>query len=215
MPSVTYSTQPGVTFRKLATPGEHLAAAALRFQYICIKMGWVEGDPELELEQDEYDLHSDHFGAFDGPDLVGCMRMTLNSSHGFMTKEAFGSLLADPAMLSDPPEQTADISRLCLAPSYQKVVKALPVMLGLYAVAYAEAQVRGIRYWYFATNRGELAVLRRSCYFPVEELGKGITTDGKWTSVCRLDLVKTRQVLERYNPDLLEFIDKSGGVAAK
>lgn len=207
-PDILEFEQGGYQFKELSSAAELTTAFAFRYAIVVEKMHWVPGDPATRQEYDEFDPVSYHFGAYRGRQLVGYMRFTREGQAvGTMTRNYFSELFTSaPAY---PPDQTVDISRLLIDTAAINRNKRQMVMIlrGLYRLAYGRSErlQPHIRYWYFVTTPILLRGLRWRFGFPVQELGHGVTSDGKTTYVAGLDLEAGRRRLRWLAPWRLHY----------
>ncbi|HSX02263.1 MAG TPA: GNAT family N-acyltransferase [Candidatus Saccharimonadia bacterium] len=187
----------GLVFRELTAEADFRAAYRLRYKICVEQLHWVQGVPEEQLEYDDYDKYSYHFGCFRESKLIGYMRMTPeDNSVGTMSRDHFGHLWQiDPQY---PTHETADLSRLLVdRPYLHKPLLLRRILIGLYRLAYGRAELSRprIRYWYFITTGRLLKALRWQLGLPVKVFGHDQTSDGKTTYAVGLDLQRGRRRL--------------------
>lgn len=207
----------GLSFRPLMAH-ELEAAFRLRHRFVCEDMQWLPPHPSGQ-EFDAWDGLDDppdarttvHVGAFDGDRLVGYLRMVPDSLMTFpgtndlrrtMTLTIFRGLITTP-LKRTPVERTADISRWVFDKDYARQCSRRQIgnlYAGLFWVAYQAASRMNIRYWTFVTGRRVFRLLRWACRFPVENIGSGITSDGKRNYALFLDLQASAKRVRWANP---------------
>lgn len=198
-------------FRELVTKEE--LQLAYRFRYdICVKqLHWIKGDPVHQVERDEYDEYSYHFGCFLEGKMVGYIRMTPEIAPVvIMSRKYFPRLWHnDPDY---PKDRSADISRLIIAREQRHNRKQLKlILMGLYRLTYARARLvrPSIRYWYFITSPVMARALHWQFGFSVKKHGHGVTSDGKLTYVASLDLEKGWRRLLLLAPLRLRYFERA------
>jgi N-acyl-L-homoserine lactone synthetase len=183
-------TEGGLHFEELITEDQKTAAYRLRYEICSLRLKWIPGDPATRLETDKWDAIAHHFGVFNqSGQLIAYMRMVPDSPASTMTRECFPYLIKhrDTPV---PMEESADLSRLIVDPAYHGRKTLVAILLGLYRLTYARSVLkgRGIRYWYFVTNKREIQGIRLGLRVPVRVLGGDKTPDGKINYACRMDI---------------------------
>jgi len=104
----------GFRVNVLTNPDEIQQAYLLRDKIFCRELKWVS-KTEGSFETDEYDKHAVFFGVFDRRMQLAAFVRLVPSQAPFMLEKDFASLV-DPCHRIRKNEDTAELSRLCVAP---------------------------------------------------------------------------------------------------
>ncbi len=165
-------------------------AHRLRHRIFCDELKWVLHSTN-DMESDEYDRNAVFFGVFDeNRNLVSFLRLIMPGRQFMMEKEFLS--LVDPGHRIRKERDTAEISRLCVAPEARYYHKAgnfdvHKISLVLFKGVYQWCMLNKIRYLYAVT---ELKVYRLYCLkgFPYRLIGKPIRMpDGVTVVAVMLD----------------------------
>lgn len=149
-------------------------AYRLRHRIFCDELKWVLHSTN-DMEFDEYDRNAVFFGVYDeGRELISFLRLIMPGRQFMMEKEFLS--LVDPDHRIRKELDTAEISRLCVAPEARCNHKAgnfdvHKISLALFKGVYQWCMLNKIRYLYAVT---ELKVYRLYCLkgFPYRLIGK-------------------------------------------
>jgi N-acyl amino acid synthase of PEP-CTERM/exosortase system len=159
----------------------------LRYKVYCEEWGFEKAEDHLGgLEFDEYDEHSVHLGAFssDSGDLIGTIRLILNSEIGFPIENHCTFDTDQPYLEKN---RLAEISRLAVSKEFRKrAVDSLIyndghlesveaarkdaderrkhefyIIMGLYVCMYRESAALGLTHWYGLMAKGLRILLKR------------------------------------------------------
>ena len=104
----------GLVIKTLSDEREKIQAHQLRHRIFCDELKWVLHSRN-DMESDEYDRNAVFFGVFDeGRRLVSFLRLIMPGRQFMMEKEFLS--LVDPGHRIRKEQDTAEISRLCVAP---------------------------------------------------------------------------------------------------
>ncbi len=192
----------GASFQFLPIDGDESrlkASYGLRYQVYCVERGFLNpADYNDELESDEFDGNSLHFGAVSvhGP-LIGTIRLVREGAKAFPLAQHCN------IDLSSLPPRTAEISRLAVSKTYRRRVdddiygispdalsdrdpgglqrrRRPEIVLGLYKIMYQESKRQGIDYWLAAMERSLVRLLWRYS-FTFEPIGPEVDYYGPVT----------------------------------
>lgn len=108
----------GYSVRMITDAGGLRQAFQLRHRVFCEELKWVsETDDRSEI--DEYDINAIHFGVFDKDNILRAYLRLVHTNRPFMLKDIFGSLIG-PGHELKRDTNTAEVSRLCVAPEARK-----------------------------------------------------------------------------------------------
>ncbi len=198
----------GLTVRSIGEEREKTEAYRLRHRIFCDELKWVL-QSSGGMESDEYDRHAVFFGVFDeSRTLISFLRLIM-PDRPFMMEKEFLSLV-DPGHRIRKERDTAEISRLCVAPESRSRPGAgnfdvHRISLLLFKGVYQWCLQNRIRYLYAVT---ELKVYRLYCLkgFPYRTLGKPVSMpDGVTVVAVMLDWFEfeTQNAVKR--PALLDW----------
>ncbi len=119
----------------------------LRYQVYVEEFGFERPeDHPGGLEIDPWDPHSIHFVCLYHGEIIGTLRLVLDSVLGLPVTQAV-------AIDIQAPSSSAEISRLAVTREFRQREKADPIItLGLYQAMYHESKRRGITHWYMITD---------------------------------------------------------------
>lgn len=141
--------------KSITDKDEMLEVFRLRHRVFCEELAWVPSTPWV-LEIDAYDNHAIPFGVFDSRNnLVAYLRLVM-PTHEFMMEKEFRKMV-DPTHNIRKEPDTAEISRLCIAPEARKdqVVTDFgkhTISVVLLKGIYRWCKLNGIRYLYAITD---------------------------------------------------------------
>lgn len=213
-----------------AFPGEDMLmgqAYQLRFQTYCMECGYLPpGDYPDQQEKDSYDVHSEHFCAYNlKKDLIGYVRLVRPDAHDHFPFQNHRLGLYD-SFEAPPAEETGEISRLIVSQQYRRrrgdsmagvapeEINLLPseerrlhspqILLTLYRQVYAFSLQEGVRYWYAAM---EPALARSlSCMnFGFRQIGPPADYYGM-VAPYLADLRELEERLDARNPELMDWL---------
>jgi N-acyl-L-homoserine lactone synthetase len=149
----------------------------LRYRVHCMERDLINHKQCRDgLESDKYDPYSVHFFAADKHEMVGTIRLILNSPYGFPFVENCGDgLFIDISTF--PKTHIAEISRYTIS-RYSNYTKG--IAFGLFREMYRESKRRGITHWFALMERPLYVLLRRSG-FEFRPIGKKIELRGTVT----------------------------------
>jgi N-acyl amino acid synthase of PEP-CTERM/exosortase system len=165
-------------------------AFRLRHRIFCDELKWVLHSTN-DMESDEYDRNAVFFGVFDeNRRLVSFLRLILPDRRFMMEQEFL--FLVDPGHRIRKERDTAEISRLCVAPEARRHRNAgnfdvHKISLILFKGVYQWCMLNKIRYLYAVT---EQKVYRLYCLkgFPYRLIGKPARMpDGATVAAVMLD----------------------------
>ncbi len=180
----------GFTVKTIIDERDKEVAYRLRHRIFCEELKWVLNSTN-DMESDEYDDHAVFFGVFDGGgNLVSFLRLIMPGRRFMMEKEFL--FLVDPGHRLRKERDTAEISRLCVAPEARHSHRSgnfdvHKISLILFKGVYQWCKINNIRYLYAVT---ELKVFRLYCLkgFPYRLIGKPATMpDGVTVVAVMLD----------------------------
>jgi acyl homoserine lactone synthase len=141
----------GCWIRSIGSEKEYLQAYRLRHQVFCETLGWVPPNP-TGLEIDRYDSFATLLGLFsEENNLMGLIRL-LPPDRPFMLEEEFSDLMA-PGYRIRKEVDTAEISRLAIAPSAKERGLSSHYLNILLKGLYQWALVNEIRYSYLEVEK--------------------------------------------------------------
>lgn len=173
-------------FERLDSESALQTCYALRYQVYCQECKFLpEADYPNQIETDEYDGNSVHFGAYHvAGDFAGTVRLAL----GTMAELPFAPhCVVDPASLpaGATTAKVGEISRLAVSRKFRRrntdgvlpdqYVTSLPpselsgehrrnfpeLIMGLYKAMYQETKRQGIEFWFAAMEQSLTRMLRR------------------------------------------------------
>ena len=200
----------GYVVKQIVSKQEKRAALRLRHRIFCDELKWVLRTDQ-GMESDEYDGDSVFFGVFDrDKKLISFLRLIMPDNRFMMEKEFLS--LVDPGHRIRKEADTAEISRLCVAPEVRADHRdgnfgVHKISLTLFKGVYHWCRLNRIRYLYAVT---ELKVYRLYCLkgFPYRPLGKPQTMpDGvtiiavmlDWQEFASANAVKRVELLDWFN----------------
>ncbi len=202
----------GLTVKNLVSQTEKMQAFRLRHQIFCGELGWVLR-AENGLETDEYDARAVPFGVYGaGEELLSYLRLIMPDSR-FMLEKEFLSLVS-PEHAVRKHDDTAEISRLCVAPVARHDVLAgnfgvHRASLLLFKGVYHWCLKNGIRFLYAVT---ELKVYRLFCAkgFPYKLIGDPKTmADGVVAVAVMMDWREFEAMNAQKRPGLLKWFNQN------
>lgn len=164
----------GYVVKTIVSEEERSAAYQLRHRIFCNELKWVLHSTN-NMESDEYDSNAIFFGVFDDEhNLVSFLRLIMPDRQFMMEKEFLA--LVDPNHRIRKEPDTAEISRLCVAPEARSNHKignfdVHKISLILFKGVYQWCLLNKMRYLYAVT---ELKIFRLYCLkgFPYRMIGR-------------------------------------------
>jgi acyl homoserine lactone synthase len=202
----------GFVVKQIASEDEKAAAYRLRHSIFCGELKWVLQSTN-GMEHDEYDDNAIFFGVFDGQQrLVSFLRLILPNRQ-FMMEKAFLSLV-DPSHRIRKEADTAEISRLCVAPEVRNSrtggnFGVHKISLLLCKAVYQWCKLNNVRFLYAVT---ELKVYRLYCLtgFLYRTIGTPVKMpDGVTAVAVMLDWDEFELVNAAKRPEFLAWFRKS------
>ncbi len=202
----------GFIVKQIISQEEREAAFRLRHSIFCGELKWVLQSSD-GMESDEYDGNAVFFGVFDaGGRLVSFLRLILPDQQ-FMVEKVFLSLV-DPAHHIRKEADTAEISRLCVAPEARTSHNegnfgVHRISLLLFKAVYQWCRINGLRYLYAVT---ELKVYRLYCLkgFPYRKIGVPTKmSDGVTVVAVMLDWEEFEFINIAKRPELLAWFKET------
>lgn len=190
--------------------GDKIEAYRLRNAIFCKELGWVHQTQD-ELEVDEYDKHAVFLGVLNGQrKLVAFLRIIL-AERKFMIEKDFLALV-DRRHAIRKEGDTAELSRLCVAPDWRKNKVAgnfgtHNVSILLFKGAYQWCGKNNIRFLYAVT---ELKIFKLLCFkdFPCKLIGKPrVMPDGLLAVAFRIDLEEWKAIQTLRSRKLLDWFN--------
>jgi N-acyl amino acid synthase of PEP-CTERM/exosortase system len=211
------------------------SAFALRFKVYCLECKFLDSKayPD-ELETDERDPVSAHFGAYNrNQELVGYVRLVPPDAQGHLPWEAHCNALLESARL--PPRLgSAEISRLMVREDYRRRrgdtlsgvarpeeeplelrdrrTTSPQILLTLYRQMYIYSLAHGVRHWYAAMERALARSLNRMD-FAFNRIGEQADYFGP-VAPYLADLRELESHLGQYQPELLKWMKPREDAAA-
>ncbi|MBN2466986.1 MAG: GNAT family N-acetyltransferase [Deltaproteobacteria bacterium] len=146
-----------ISFQRVYPGDRHLLKLSYRLRYrvYCLECNFEDPDDHSdEMEYDEYDPHSIHFVALDNFQVIGTVRLVMNSPIGFPLERHCD---VQPGKTRYDRRGLAEVSRLAVGKSW----RCSDVSLGLMRAVYQESKKIGIFYWYAAMERKLERLLRQ------------------------------------------------------
>ena len=161
-------------------------AYKLRHQIFAEQLRWVPRT-KSNLEIDDYDSGSIHFGAFIDRELVAYLRLIIPENQ-FMLENEFIDLIGQGHTIRKF-HDTAEVSRLCISQrgrthrSISTPYGTFDIVMLLYKSIYTWCNMNGVRYLY-AVIAQELFRLIRAKGFPCDPIGPFTDMPGGVTAVA-------------------------------
>lgn len=189
MPALDQKEDMGLFQFKIASGKELEEVFRLRYKVYCEEWGFERPEDHPKgVETDEYDEHSIHFAALRDGQLVGTVRMILNSEKGFPI-EKHCKIDVDLSTLDR--DKICELSRLAISKEYRRRAedalihgnidkytsintststtgerrRRQEIVIGLYKRIYVMSKKMGITHWYAVMARGLYLLLRRMGIF--------------------------------------------------
>ena len=204
-------------------------AYELRFQTYCLERGFLPAqDYPNRQEKDSYDIHSEHFCAFNHQkDLVGYVRLVRSDERDSFPFQHHRLDLFDSADLP-PASESGEISRLIVCQNYrrrrgdnmagvstedvthkksatsERRVHSPQILLSLYRQMYACSLKQDIRYWY-AAMEPSLARALSQMNFGFRQIGPPADYYGMVAPYVA-DLRDLEMRIQAKNPDLMDWL---------
>lgn len=204
----------GFVVKTITSEEERSAAYRLRHRIFCNELKWVLHSTN-DMESDEYDSNAVFFGVFDEhPRLVSFLRLIMPDRQFMMEKEFLS--LVDPNHRIRKGPDTAEISRLCVAPEARNNHKignfdVHKISLILFKGVYQWCLLNKMRYLYAVT---ELKIFRLYCLkgFPYRMIGRPTKMpDGVTVVAVVLDWDEFERSNEVSRPELVGWFRKDQG----
>lgn len=164
----------GYVVRNIATEKDFFKSYRLRHRIFCDELGWVSPNAD-GLETDGYDGNAESFGVFDPFDGLSAYLRLIMPGEPFMIEREFLSMVSPDHEIRRE-KDTAEISRLCLAPESRRYMVAgdygyHSISVVLLKGIYRWCTLNGIRYLYAVT---EQKIYRLACSkgFPFRLIGE-------------------------------------------
>ena len=137
----------GIIVKRVESEEEINALKKLRYKIYCEQLGWIKHDKYPDgIEQDAYDNHSIHFGAFKDGKAIGAIRLIKENPTVFPIHSICDLWDSENSKLKD--SRTSEISRLIVDTSIEKMPRSA-ITLGLIKqLYYASKYHEGITHWY-------------------------------------------------------------------
>jgi N-acyl amino acid synthase of PEP-CTERM/exosortase system len=221
-----------IRFKKITDTIELQEAFRLRYKVYCLERGFERPeDYPWGLEWDEFDEHAMHFGAFLDGELLGTVRLILNSRLGFPI-ERYCEIKADELIARN---RTGEISRLAVLKEFPQRNEDGPVycdrafrdglhreireslwedrrqaeiVTGLYTCLYRESKEIGLSQWLAAMTRG-LSVLLKRMGVHFVPIGPETSYHGRRTPHLA-SIGALEKSVQELNPDLLRKVKGDG-----
>lgn len=197
-------------FRRAKTPQEMEQIQRLRFRVYCLEKQFLPVDDYKDgIESDEFDPYSVHFLAVESEnhgEILGTMRLILDSENGFPVEKHF--------KLSRPVKDrsgTVELSRLIVAREAQNL-SAL-ILMGLFREVYLYSKEHEIDDCYAVLEESLLRLLTRFG-LPFEEVGEKSWYYNTLNSPVFLSVSNADLVLERNNALFYAYLQEPKGVAS-
>lgn len=203
--------------RSLVSEEEYDQAYRLRYRIFSEELRWVL-QSQNDKEMDEYDDYAVSFGVFDGKRrLISYLRLIMPGRQFMMEKEFLS--LVDPGHRVRKGPDTAEISRLCVAPEARTEKSEgnfgiHQISLLLFKGVYHWCLHNAVRYLYAVT---EVKVFRLYCAkgFPYRAIGKPAEMpDGATVVAVILDWKEFEQLNSVKRPQLLEWFTGNPSVCS-
>lgn len=178
-----------------------------RYLYWVKKFNFLKNlDTDDDSEQDKYDEHSVHFGAFDESDkLVGYVRFILPGSNGFQVYNEFEELVHPRIKDSHFSPQSVESSRLVVAPELGP--RRRDVAKVIYKLQYQYFKRNGFKYWYHVSELKLIRALRLQNY-PFKIIGKPKEYQGASCYPAFVDLDELDSFLLKKNPKQYQWLNE-------
>jgi len=136
-----------IIIRKVEDPEELKALFRLRHKIYCEELHWLDAANYPEgLEKDEYDKYSLHYGAFNGREAIGTIRLILENPQGLPIRDVMGG----EEIISSDKGKTAEISRLLVGKA-DNLTKHNAITLALIKQVYFNGKYKsGVTDWFAA-----------------------------------------------------------------
>lgn len=204
-------TEGALTVRVLHTQHEKMQGHRLRHRIFCDELGWVRGNGDA-LETDAYDKKAVCFGVCSGTgNMIAFLRLLLPEGP-FMLEREFRSLV-EPGFLIKKGPDTAEVSRLCIAPEARTerlgtAKNSYPVSLLLYKGVYQWCRGMGIRTLYMVVEY-KIYRLLRAQNFPCVAVGApSVMPDGVVAVACVMEWEHFEKLTAVRRPDLLSWFNQ-------
>ena len=186
----------------------------IRYRVFCEETGYEDQDAfPGEEEYDQWDQHAVPFivRTRKTREWVATLRLILPRGASLPSEQL--CMLDRGAIAKIKPFEVAEVSRLCVLPSFrnrrrpvdlnrtfnQRQQQESDITLGLLRAAAAYSRTRHIRYWYVLTTGGFARLMSR-LYLPLHPIGTGIEHRGKrYPFLAHIENSRTRA--ERLSPD--------------
>ncbi len=187
-------------------------AYRLRHRIFCDELKWVLHSTN-DMEFDEYDRNAVFFGVYhEGHKLISFLRLIMPGRQFMMEKEFLS--LVDPDHQVRKEGDTAEISRLCVAPEARHNHKSgnfdvHKISLALFKGVYQWCMLNKIRYLYAVT---ELKVYRLYCLkgFPYRLIGKPTKMpDGVTVVAVMLDWYEFETLNAAKRPNFFDWFKRA------
>jgi N-acyl amino acid synthase of PEP-CTERM/exosortase system len=198
--------------KTIADERDKIQAHRLRHRIFCDELKWVLRSTN-DMESDEYDRNAVFFGVFDeGRKLVSFLRLIMPGRQFMMEKEFLS--LVDPGHRIRKEQDTAEISRLCVAPEARHDHKSgnfdvHRISLILFKGVYQWCMLNKIRYLYAVT---EQKVSRLYCLkgFPFRSIGNPARMpDGVTVVAVMLDWYEFEALNAVKRPSLFDWFKQA------
>lgn len=180
----------------------------LRYKLRVVRYGWSKpSSAGSNLEYDEYDSHSIHFGVFNSEgDLNAYSRLILPSNHGGMQIfDEFNSLLFPELKPNWPIDNSAEVSALLVSEEFQHPTGYRhTIAQWLYKIMGQWSIVNKRRFWYAVAEKRFIRALRHQS-FPFSIIGEGKLYKGAVTYPAALDLEDAYKGLIRRDQDVYKW----------
>ena len=183
----------------------------LRYSVYCVEKGFLsKEDYPGGREYDEYDQHSAHFLAVDTDDdgeILGTLRLILNSELGFPVEKLFS--LKRP--INDR-ARTVEMSRLIVAKQARNIT--LQILMGLSREVYWYAREHEVEDCYAVLEDPLLRLLKR-VGLPFRVIGEEKWYMGAYTTPTFLSVSEAIAVLPKNNALFYEYLMEPRGIPIK
>ncbi len=207
-----YFKDRNMTLKNLTTQKEKVQAFRLRYRIFYEELNWIPRSKD-SLEIDSYDMNAIFFGVFNKQhELVAFIRLILPESQ-FMLEKEF-SFLISPRYIVRKERDTAEVSRLCIAPEVRSSANSEnfaihEISMFLYKGIFQWSMANMVRYLYFVVDRKIYRLLRIKG-FPCEMIGMPqAMPDGTVATAAIMDWSSFRLLNFVKRPELLRWFTLS------
>lgn len=188
-----------IDFAQVGTDDERLAMYRLRFHVYCVENKFLDAaDNPNGLEKDDWDAASAHFIAKLEGEVVGTIRLVIDSPLGYPIESHF-----DVAHLRAPGRVFAELSRFIVDPKHRRNI--FGISNGLMGVILRYSLQKGITDWCGLFDDKLYRVYRHHGY-PLIKVGEASSCFGCTNSPYTLNIEDFMESLRENNPKMYEYM---------